>query len=40
MMVNKMFKHQIKWNVKVFVDDMIVKSRTTNSHLTNLVETV
>lgn len=32
-MVNKIFKMQIRRNMKVYVDDMIVKSKTTSTHL-------
>lgn len=39
MMVNKRFKHQIRRNIEVFIDNTIVKSRTTDSHLADLVET-
>lgn len=38
-MINKIFKHQTMRNVKVYVEDMIIKSRITDSHLTNLVNT-
>ncbi|URD77573.1 Retrotransposon protein [Musa troglodytarum] len=37
--VSKMFAHQIGRNMEVYVDDMIVKSRTGSAHLTDLVET-
>ncbi|XP_064940576.1 uncharacterized protein LOC135594082 [Musa acuminata AAA Group] len=37
--VNKMFAQQIGWNIEVYIDDMIVKSRTTMDHLTDLAET-
>lgn len=37
-MVNKIFNHYIRRNIKVYVDNMIVKSRTTNLHLVDLVE--
>lgn len=34
-----MFKHQIERNVEEYVDNMIVKSKITDSYLTNLAET-
>ncbi|XP_065026171.1 uncharacterized protein LOC135650616 [Musa acuminata AAA Group] len=37
--MNRMFAHQIGRNMKVYVDDMIVKSRTTTTHLSDLAET-
>ena len=38
-MMNRMFKHhQIKKNMKVYVDDMMVKSRTSDIHLVDLTE--
>nr|XP_009387907.1 PREDICTED: uncharacterized protein LOC103974748 [Musa acuminata subsp. malaccensis] len=37
--VNKMFAHQIGRNMEVYIDDMIVKSRTTATHLPDLAET-
>ncbi|XP_065039398.1 uncharacterized protein LOC135673926 [Musa acuminata AAA Group] len=36
--VNKMFAHQIGRNMKVYVDDMIVKSREAGTHLADLAE--
>ena len=27
-LVNRLFKNQIDWNMKVYVDDMLVKSKT------------
>ena len=38
-MVNRMFSHQIGRNVKVFVDDMLVKSKDEANHLDDLKET-
>ena len=38
-MVNKIFKHQIERDIEVYVDVMIVKSKTIDSHFTDLVET-
>ena len=38
-LVNKMFAQQIKRNVKVYVDDMLVKSARQVSHLDDLQET-
>ena len=38
-MVNRMFSHQIGRNVKVYVDDMLVKSKDEANHLDNLKET-
>nr|XP_009407021.1 PREDICTED: uncharacterized protein LOC103989797 [Musa acuminata subsp. malaccensis] len=37
--VNKMFAQQIGLNIEVYVDDMIMKSRATADHLTDLAET-
>ena len=38
-LVNHMFRPQIGQNVKVYVDDMLVKSLDEGSHLDNLQET-
>ena len=38
-MVDKLFKHQIRRNMEVYVDDMIVKSKVTRTHLADLAET-
>ena len=38
-LVNKMFALQIGQNVKVYIDDMLVKSAREVSHLDNLRET-
>ena len=38
-LVNKMFNKQIKRNMEVFVDDMLVKSKEEPTHLNNLKET-
>ena len=38
-LVNHMFRPQIGWNVKVYVDDMLVKSIDEGSHLDDLQET-
>lgn len=35
-MVDKMFKTQIGRNIEVYVDDMLVKSKETNSHASDL----
>ncbi|XP_064941153.1 uncharacterized protein LOC103974602 [Musa acuminata AAA Group] len=37
--VNRMFAHQIGRNMEVYVDDMIVKSRTAETHPSDLAET-
>lgn len=37
--MNKMFAHQIERNIEVYVDDMIVKSKSTQTHLTDLTKT-
>lgn len=37
--VNKIFKYHIGRNVEVYMDDMIARSKTANTHLVNLVET-
>ena len=38
-MVTEVFRPQIGWNMEVYVDDMIVKSKLAADHLTNLRET-
>uniref|UniRef100_A0A2N9FJJ2 Uncharacterized protein n=1 Tax=Fagus sylvatica TaxID=28930 RepID=A0A2N9FJJ2_FAGSY len=38
-LVNKMFHDQIRRNVEVYVDDMLVKSKENEDHLTDLKET-
>ena len=38
-LMNKMFKHQIRRNIQVYVDDMLVKSLRKNDHLDDLQET-
>ena len=38
-LVNKIFKEQINRNMKVYVDDMLVKSKSTKNHVANLEET-
>ena len=38
-LVNHMFRPQIGWNVKVYVDDMLVKSLDEERHLNDLQET-
>ena len=38
-LMNKMFTHQLKSNVQVYVDDMLVKSVCENDHLSDLQET-
>ena len=38
-LMNKLFTHQIRRNVQVFVDDMLVKSRKEDNHLDDLRET-
>ena len=38
-LMNKMFAHQLRRNVQVYVDDMLVKSVRENDHLNNLQET-
>lgn len=38
-MVNKIFEKQIRRNVEVYVDDMLVKSSREADHITNLNET-
>ena len=37
-LVNHMFNKQIRWNIKVYIDDMLVKSKTTKEHLDDLKE--
>ena len=38
-LMNKMFAQQIRRNVQVYVDDMLVKSRREEDHLEDLKET-
>ena len=38
-LVNQMFSRQIRWNMEVYVDDMLVKSRKVQLHLDDLRET-
>ena len=38
-LMNKMFVHQLKRNIQVYVDDMLVKSVHENDHLIDLQET-
>ena len=38
-LVNKMFSKQIKRNIEVYVDDMLVKSKEESAHLDDLEET-
>ena len=38
-LMNKMFAHQLRRNVQVYVDDMLVKSVRENDHLNDLQET-
>lgn len=38
-LVNHMFNKQIRWNIEVYIDDMLVKSKTTKEHLDDLKET-
>ena len=35
-LMNKMFTHQLRRNVQVYVDDMLVKSVCENDHLSDL----
>ena len=37
-MMNKVFKDHIKMNLEVYVDDMLIKSRSLDDHLTTLEE--
>ena len=39
-LMNKMFAHQIGWNVQVYVADMLVKSLREDNHLSDLQETL
>ena len=34
-----MFSHQIGWNVEVYIDDMLVKSKDEANHFDDLKET-
>ena len=36
--MNWVLKQQIRWNVKVYVDDMVVKSRSISQHVADLEE--
>ena len=38
-LVNKIFKEQIKKNMGMYVDDMLIKSRVMEYHITDLEET-
>ena len=38
-LMNKMFTHQLRRNVQVYVDDMLMKSVRENDHLSDLQET-
>ena len=38
-LVNKIFKEQIDRNMKVYVDNMLVQSKTVKHHITDLKET-
>ena len=38
-LMNKMFEHQIRRNVQVYVDDMLVKSQMEEDHLDDLNKT-
>ncbi|KAM2692260.1 hypothetical protein EV2_006578 [Malus domestica] len=38
-LVNSMFVEQIRKSMEVYVDDMLVKSKHANQHITNLSET-
>ena len=38
-LMNKMFAHQIGWNVQVYVDDMLMKSLREDAYLDDLKET-
>ena len=38
-MVTEVFKPQIGWNMEVYVDDMIVKTKVVANHLSDLRET-
>lgn len=37
--MNKIFKSLIRWTIKVYVDDMIIKSKDPNEHVKHLEET-
>lgn len=39
-LVNKIFKHQIRRNIKVYVDDILVKSRKDIDHVQNLQKNI
>lgn len=35
-LINKIFKDQINWNMKMYIDDMLVKSQANRDHIANL----
>lgn len=37
-LVNKIFKDPIRWNMEVYVDDMLVKSKVVEAHIDDLRE--
>lgn len=37
-MVNKIFKYKMRRNIKAYIDDIIIKRKTVNTHITNLIE--
>ena len=37
-LINKIFKAQIRWNIEVYVDDMLVKSLQISDHVRDLEE--
>lgn len=39
-LVNNIFKHQIRKNIEVYVDDMLVKSKRDVDHVWDLQETL
>ena len=38
-MVNEMFRQQLGKNMEVYIDDMIIKSKSTSTHMTDLAKT-
>jgi len=38
--VTKMFKKQLGRNMEAYIDDMVVKSKAVEDHLSNLAKTV
>ena len=37
-LINKVFQHQIDCNMKVYIDDILIKSMEADRHITNMEE--